>query len=227
MTNRRCLPRSRLASVLLAGAVAAFGAEAAEYRQAVRMAGPLPVTPHNVSAGGEVILEIEVTDQGRVGEMLVLRDTPPFTELVAAAVAQWWFEPAELDGEPVGSRVLVAGVFRPPSLHALGVGTPPRDVGLPSDLVPYPVEISHPPYPPRARGAGTILLALGIDTRGQLLVAQVAEGGPPFSEVAMRAVEQWVFAPASLFGVPVDTIAYAIFGFPEPVLAGPFTPPPR
>ncbi len=102
-------PKSYLVACAAAIVVAApEGRVPARYRS-----GPLPQIPLHAVGGGEVILEVSVTRGGIVSEITAARSSPPFTDVMTAAVRGWRFQPAE-DTVAVDSRVLVAAVFRPP-----------------------------------------------------------------------------------------------------------------
>src|SRR5713101_6573288 len=69
------------------------------------LTGPLPQIPIQSVSGGEVFLELTVSDAGSVSGVKVLRTTPPYTDVVTAAVHGWFFRPAEEEiklkpGEP-------------------------------------------------------------------------------------------------------------------------------
>ena len=61
-----------------------------------------------VYQGGLVVAEIEVLADGAVGNVRILRPMPALTEPVIAALRQWHFTPARLDGQPVAARTTVA-----------------------------------------------------------------------------------------------------------------------
>src|SRR3989304_3133633 len=87
--------------------------------------GSLPVQPPQVVAGGQVLLEVKVGNDGKVLQAVSLRSTPPFTELLLEGVRLWRFEPAEYQGEDVESAGVLAGPFRPPApLGPAGGGAP-------------------------------------------------------------------------------------------------------
>src|SRR5215831_17852796 len=83
----------------------------AQYRS-----GSVPAVPNHAVGGGEVILDVSVNRSGGVSNIKVARSTPPFTDLVSAAVQRWQFQPAR-GSQPVDSTVLVAAVFRPPTIN--------------------------------------------------------------------------------------------------------------
>ena len=88
-----------------------------------------------------MLLDVTVGSGGQVDTIERLRVTPPYTDLVTAAVEGWRFTPAEMtttDGRrKAESHVLVIGVYRPPALYLGGsLGETPRDVGTPPASIP-------------------------------------------------------------------------------------------
>jgi TonB family protein len=191
-------------------------------------AGAVPAVPAMAVGGGQVILELAVNRDGQVGAISSLRTTPPFTDLVIGAVRRWRFDPAE---EPVASsrpgerelrtavdaKVLVAAVFRPPTLNVPTLGESPRDVAVASDESAFPLTISVPPFPPLAAGGGVVLLEARVNRDGEVAEATVIRSAPPFDEAARTALRAWKFRSGHWRGKPVSTFAYVLFGFPVPV----------
>jgi len=106
-----------------------------------------------------------------------------------------------------------------------GSGTPPGTIvgGLPTATAaaPTPVRISHgvreprklryvpPVYPELARQIrlqGTVLVECTIDARGRIVNATVVQGNPLLNEAALAAVQQWVYTPTLLSGIPVPVL---------------------
>ena len=134
------------------------GTQAHLYVPARLVEGPAPASPGiAIVGGGEVLLDVTVGSSGQVDTIQRLRVTPPYTDLVTAAVEGWRFTPAEItttDGRrKAESHVLVIGVYRPPALYLGGsLGETPRDVGTPPASIPFPRDLAPPAYPPtRAR----------------------------------------------------------------------------
>jgi TonB family protein len=167
-----------------------------------------------------VLLEIEVGNDGKVVKGATLRSTPPFTELLVEAVRSWRFEPAEERGQEVESAVLVAGMFRPPTLMGPTVGEPPEDVSTPSSTIPVPYTMTPPVYPPKALADRVVLVEVAIESDGTVEAARAVRSVAGFDEAATRAALQWKFRPARRDGRPVPSFAYIVFGFRQPV-----TPP--
>jgi outer membrane biosynthesis protein TonB len=70
-----------------------------------------PKYPSTTVAIGTVVLEITLSETGKAGEVKVLRDIPPLTEEAKAAVGDWQFMAATLNGDPVRSKIVLAFVF--------------------------------------------------------------------------------------------------------------------
>jgi TonB family protein len=207
---------SLLAVCVLAGAVAGQG-----FGPARLVAGSLPPRqPVEAVGGGEVLLELAVGEDGAVARVATLRDTPPFTNLLRAAVAGWHFEPAAVNGRATRTSVLVAAVFRPPVLLGPAPGTPPREVASPCAEIPFPVDSVVPPYPPTALGDGLVLVELTVGTDGTVTDARGVQAPAPFGRAALDAARRWRFRPASRQDRPAAARAYLVFGFRSPV-----TPP--
>ena len=192
--------------------------------------GALPQIPVQALGGGEVFLELTVSSTGGVSAVRILRATPPFTETLSQAVRGWRFVPAEEEMEPepgrpgdlklrkvVDSTVLVAGLFRPPTLNTPTLGEPPTDLASASDETPFPVATVMPAYPPLARDSGTVLVEVHVDLRGDVVDAVAIRSAPPFDAPAIDAARGWKFRPARLRGRSVDTLAYIVFAFRQPV----------
>jgi TonB family protein len=189
------------------------------------------------AGGGQVMLEVTVSPDGSVIDSRPLRITPSFTERIQSSSSGWHFTPAEalLDPRdqrpggpltrPIQSKVLVAGVFRPPTLLGPSIGEAINEVGNPSDEIPYPLSVIQPLYPPNARDAGVVLVEARVNPQGAVIGAVVKVSSPGFDSSALDAARQWRFRPARVGGVFVPSLAYIVFGFPMPLTFGP-TPTP-
>ena len=162
-----------------------------------------------------------------------LRATPPFTDAMSNAVRGWQFRPAEEEMEPepgkpvdpkprklVDSRVLVVGIFRPPTLNAPTVGEPPEEVASASDETPFPLATVMPRYAPLARDNGIVLVGVRVDPRGGVVDAKAIRSAPPFDEPALDASRRWTFRPARVHGTSVASLAYIVFAFRQPITVG-------
>lgn len=216
------------AIALVVGSVLLAAGQPPDPRPARYLGGPLPPLPALVAGGGEVLLELEVTLEGQAGAATVLRATPPFTDMLLTAVRQWQFDPAttlEPPAKPGGapvvapapSAVLVAGVFRPPTIVAPTIGELPRDVNLPSRDIPFPLVLKQPPWPPLAVAGGVVLVEARVDGRGSVAEARLVDGSPGFEAAALDTVRGWSFRPVRTAEAPEESYVYAVLGFPVPV----------
>ncbi len=187
--------------------------------------GMLPKLPTEALGGGQVFVELAVSDSGAVDRVTPLRTTPPFTEPMIEAIRDWRFLPAEEVIDPdtgrqrVRSTVLVAGVFRAPVLvNAPVAGEPPTDVAAASDDTPFPLAPVAPPFPSRALAGGIVLVEVQVSAAGAVTDARLLRSAPPFDGPALDAARRWTFRPARLHGRPTATLAYILFGFREPVV---------
>ncbi|HXV62032.1 MAG TPA: energy transducer TonB [Vicinamibacteria bacterium] len=197
--------------------------EPAHYRS-----GTLPVetVQPQTAGGGQVLLELRIDESGRVGSVTTLRSTPPYAELLGNAVGRWHFAPARAKPEgkdelvPVESRVLVAGLFRPPtSYDAPARGEVPEDVASASEEVPFPVLTPTPLYPPTAAShtGQVVLVEVDVGQEGNVTDSRIVRGAFGFDTVSLEAAQEWKFRPARREGRAVSSTVYIVFGFREPV----------
>jgi TonB family protein len=184
------------------------------------------------AGGGQVLLEITVSRDGSVIDSRPLRVTPSFTERIQSTSSGWRFTPAEalLDPRdqrpggpltrPIESKVLVAGIFRPPTLLGPSIGEAISEVSNPSDEIPFPLSVIQPLYPPNARDAGVVLVEARVNPQGAVIGAVVKISSPGFDSAALDAARQWRFRPARVGGLFVPSLAYIVFGFPMPLTFG-------
>ena len=187
----------------------------------------LPVISTDVG-GGEVLLEVTVDRTGAISVIKPLRETATFTERMTQSVKTWRFKPAEKDipeaqrkpggpsTERVDAKVLVAAVFRRPSVIGLTLGEPVRDVAAASADIPSPTSIVPPAYPPSALSPGVVLVEVQVNAIGAVSDANVRLSAPGFDSVALSTASQWKFRPAKSGGANAPAVAYIVFGFPVP-----------
>jgi TonB family protein len=180
------------------------------------------------TGGGEVLLELDVSASGEVSAVKVLRTTPPLGDLLQKAASGWRFTPArdvpEGSDSPVAveTKVLVAGLFRPPALYDAPVlGEVPADVSPPSPEIPFPTTMIPPAYPPTAylHLSQTVAVEISLDAKGEVETARVIREVEGLSGAALEAARGWRFRPARREGEAVPSFAYVVFGFREPVVS--------
>lgn len=195
-------------------------------------AGSLPMIPVMAIAGGEVFLEVDVNREGGVSGVKPFRSTPPFTESMASAVQGWRFAPAQdaatpepgkaidpATRRPMASKVLVVGVFRPPSMYqGSNAGEPPKNTGAPSEGVPVPTTgPAMPSYPPQALFNGVVLVELSVQPDGQVAGAKVVRGAAPFDALALQSVAAMSIRPPRVYGQNAPANVYVAVAFRQPV----------
>jgi hypothetical protein len=84
-------------------------------------AGTVPALPVTALSGGEGLVEISVGSDGRTTAVTPRRTTPPFTDVVVAAVRGWRFLP-----RPPTIVALESAVYRPPALRPPTLGEAPK-----------------------------------------------------------------------------------------------------
>src|SRR5689334_7704430 len=153
-------------------------------------AGSPPGLAQQAIGGGQAMAELSIDASGAVTKVTTLRSTPPFTQMLVDSVSGWRFSPAlddplSPDGKAQGlravpSKVLVAALYRPPTLLTPTQGERPVNVGAASQDVPYPSAIAEPQYPPQALYAGVVLIEARLDAAGAVSVARVVSSSPSF-----------------------------------------------
>lgn len=183
--------------------------------------GLLPAASPLASGGGLVALSVEVEASGEVSAIEDVFPGDSFAGVVRNAVSSWRFRPATEDGRPVASRLLVAAVYGTPAL----AGTSPFEprAPLPNEAPPgaLPIAIPEvtimPDFPPSAFVAGTVLVEIDIDARGEVDEARIAASSPAFDDAALAAAKRWKFAPARRDGRAIPSVAYLAFAFRQPI----------
>jgi TonB family protein len=195
--------------------------------------GAPPPIPVEAVAGGEVFVEVTVTDAGRVSDVAALRSTAPFTQYVLNTVRDWRFQPAEQmgpadPGDPgslvarrVPSKVMVACIFRPPTLNGPTLGESPRNVQPAATDVAVPLNTVTPPYPPMAVVDAVVMVQVIVGINGSVRSAIAVRSAPGFDEAALAAAREWMFRPARIHGLLEETLAYIVFAFRQPVTLSP------
>jgi hypothetical protein len=179
---------------------------------------PLPT----VAGGGEVLIEAIVDRNGHLGRPVILRGTPPYTQMVFDAMSTFRFEPARTTGPDgvetaIEMPITIAGFFRPPVLtNTPTIGEPPKDWSKPSGDAAYPISMEMPNYPPQARDGGSVLLEVSLNGAGGVTDTRGVASIGGFESASREALTKWRFTSASYRAQPVPTTAYVLFGFRSP-----------
>ncbi len=214
-----------LFALVLAVAAPAAAQSSLSYSPPRLVRGDLPaVAPPNVVGGGQVVIEAIVDRRGMVTRPVVVRSTPPFSNLLLDAIGRWTFKPAEAIRDdnttgPVDATVLIAALYRPPTVvNGPTVGEVPKDLAKASTDVAYPTSLVPPLYPVNALHASIVLFEVLLDERGKISGVRAISSDPGFDSAARDALMQWTFSPATYRGRPAPAVAYVVFGFAEPVV---------
>jgi TonB family protein len=174
-------------------------------------------------ANGTVVLDVMISEEGKVRNVQVRRDIPSETEEAVRSVRTWKFTPAKFNGKPVTSRMTVAMTFGPVPLITTNVALPPLihqgdEARIQSSFQPPQVtRATFPTYPGYAESPGTVILEGSINEAGKAQSPKVLRDAPPFTTGAVRAIEDWRFTPATLNGRPVESKVILVFCFRLPV----------
>jgi len=190
---------------------------AASYTPARLASGDAPIQPVQTVGWGEAAFELTVAADGSVLGLEPRGGRNPFLDALFAAVSAWRFTPARDDDLPIDTRVLVAGIWRPPELMA---AAPPESFTTPaaSPAVPRPTRLMPPSYPPNVIGDGMVVVELCVDEAGRIAEAQVVRSAGGFDGPALDAAREWRFQPATRAGRAVPAYVYLVFGFRQPVV---------
>jgi TonB family protein len=176
-----------------------------------------PAQPVMSLQSGQVLLDVHVRDDGRVGVVRTLYGQSPFLKVTLEAVRQWHFVPAR-QKEPVDSRVGVLAIFYPRQMFSF---SPPRqeahDRQHPeASQPPLPLGVSHVGYPANSVAEGVVLIQLRVDREGAVAEIQLIRDVKSLGETALRAVRSWKFSPAKVNGEPIPGTMIVAVSFLRP-----------
>lgn len=198
-----------------------------------------PVYPYNLRLAGtqgEATADFTIGVDGRTRDITVRKAArPDFGQALAAAVACWWFDPAQKNGTPVAVKAAAHWRF------SLAPNSPEYDAterlvqllrghdtaalgpkGLDGRLAPRD---EVPPVYPEAlvekRRAGEAQITFIIDRTGRCRLARIVSATQAaFGWAAATAIERWVFTPPTRSGRPADVEVSIPFTFSPPAPGG-------
>ena len=202
---------SALVFAVALGAIAS--AQTRTYTPPRLMRVELPAEPgFLVVGGGEVMIEFIVDERGAVTRPTVVRSTPPYTDMLLAALAQWRFQPARASDDRVVERaveapITITAIFRPPQFYnGPTLGEVPREVGRLSGDVAYPVSVRTPAYPPLAYEGGALLYEVALNESGRLVDARTFASNGGFERAALESLLGAQFRGATHRARPVPSV---------------------
>jgi TonB family protein len=198
----------------------------------------MPLYPRDLlEAGvntGSVRIVIDVDRDGFLSEWLVVGYSHrEFANAVETAIRRWEFEPMRVNGDPVASQVEVLFEFDCDGavVSLVGSAVSPSNL-IPSmnntggewiksmqdlDRIPMPL-VTVPPiysFDLRDKGVtGEAVVEFYIDKNGTVRMPAVLDSDfIELGALALHAVEQWSFEPATVKGRPVLVKARQVFHF--------------
>lgn len=197
--------------------------------QVISQARPIyPFSMHRAGIWGEVVVGFVVDPRGRVIHTNILRSShPAFRQSAVRAVEDWKFEPGEVDGRKVHTRMQVPIVFRIiDGSNQFGwrikrpASFPPEvPVAYQWDEPPTLLEYAAPVYPREALERnlrGKVTVKFIVDALGRVVAAQGAgPGDAMLQQAAIAAVETFRMEPAKRAGQPCGAILSMEFDFRE------------
>jgi TonB family protein len=198
-----------------------------------------PVFPPNLlRAGlteGMAHLAINTDPAGKLVEWLVVSYTQrEFADSAVAALKQWKFEPAQLQGEPVGTTIelifhfeakgvvvstsTVSDVIEAHILRLMGTRYIYQPCSLRElDRIPTPIVTVAPQYSKELADHGVkgkVTVEFYIDETGTVRVPAVSvKDNGVLTALAVASLRQWRFEPPTCNGNPVLVKASQVFNF--------------
>lgn len=200
-----------LALTLLGGTVAA--AAQGPWQPPRLRAARVGAAPWNVQSGGIAACEVILDETGAVAAAELVQDVPPYGSQLQEDLRSWQFDPAREGDRAVGTRVLVLGLFRPPTLSIQAPPTPRYKATVAPETIPWPTFVAVPPYPANVAGSGKVILEADVSADGAVATARVLGQASAFDSAALEAVRQWTFRPAVTAGRAVASRAFLVFSF--------------
>lgn len=209
--GRRLLPALALLAAHIATSALAGEFLAPKLRKKVEPAMPPGVTLSG-NAVEDVTLRVIVDRKGKVALDERRAGKSPWIDEVERAVAEWRYEPARQDREPVAVYLLLTYRFRSPEVGASGLASTTVDSspvapieGEDRTAPPQLLNRVLPVYPPEAWEAGLegeVIVNFVVGTDGATSDVEAVAGPSGFHAAAVNAVRQWTYKPALHKGRP-------------------------
>jgi hypothetical protein len=120
--------------------------------------------------------------------------------------------------QAIESKVLVVGLFRPPALFPVTLGSPTLTFGAPSEDAAAPLIFpAMPLYPPQALFDGVVMAELRVGEEG-VSSARIIRASPGLEAPTLDVLSGLPFRPARVHGVPTTTMVYAVTAFRQPII---------
>ena len=184
--------------------------------------------PIHTLAAGLVTLSIHLDNAAHVKDVQVLRAIPSLTEPALAAVSNWAFSAATVDGASEPSTLTVNIVFNPGYLHPQSIPLAPMKSEEPDETIRFaPAQVlsaEYAAYPVESTFTGAVVLEITVGKSGVAGNVSTVFAVPSLSQTAIAAAKKWVFRPGTLDEEPVDSRTIVAFVFRSPTITPPYPP---
>jgi TonB family protein len=187
---------------------------------------------------GHAAILITVDASGKLTDSLAISYTLPyFAEAAKAALREWTYEPARVNGRPVGVTKKLDFNFELRGFAVVSQNisdfadqflrrfSPDEDAYRAYTVQEIDGKLNatrvvHPPYPKELATSGisgTVTLAYYVDEKGRVRMPVVLnDADPELVNLAVEAVKQWQFEPPTKNGRPVLVSVRQEFQFNTP-----------
>lgn len=181
--------------------------------------------PYEVLFDGFVVLNVSLDKRGEVIGTEALRDPGAMVPAAVTSVRTWKIRPGTFGSTAIPSEMTTVFVYRPRA-NGSALPLPPKDFKpvLPSlhegaaiDYVPPGiVSVAYPDYPVNTVAWGSVILQITLDSEGKIESTEVLHGMAPFTDLAIAALRNWRFRPATLHDKAVSSELPIAFIFQTP-----------
>jgi TonB family protein len=178
---------------------------------------PAPGSPPNIVGFSAVVLTADVSREGIPANIQVVSGGPPFVTPTVRSVTGWRFRNDTRIDRPVS----VTFLFRPASVYSFSptpIQFPPLE-NRREDLPPMPLVVIDAEFPPSSTAEGPVVLQIDVSSAGSPTGIREIGNAGALGQMAMSAVRQWRFQPATRAGRNVEGTAIAVISFLRPVIA--------
>ncbi len=167
---------------------------------------------------GTAIARCIITEEGALRSCHLLKGLPHLDEAILAALREWKYVPAVMNGKPVAVSYVLTIHIEPPPCFERSKGAEARararssapPVEWNSDMTrPTLLEGKPPTYSPEAmaqKAEGPVRANCIVTEEGRLEQCLIAEGSPLIASAVLAVLPEWRFTPATLNGRPVRVI---------------------
>lgn len=178
---------------------------------------------HSLIPEGYAVVMLSIAADGTLADSMVTEYSHrAFGEEALAVLKEWKYEPATIDGNPIGARVSLRINFSTSTrvMDLYAVDTPSALIGKPGQYekrnrivsareLDEPIRVLNAPVPKHPEHKsdiqkGLTLVEFYVDTEGHPRLPVILKStDPAFAEAAIRALSEWRFSVPTRDGEPV------------------------